>query len=111
MGPIVNSELGGPLKEELLIAAGSVHASCTGSATDSKEPAVGGNSILASSSSAANLASSKDSEGRLHLATVVACLSEGRPALTEAAWQTVWDLLATQGECRTMISIIHFTTP
>lgn len=61
------------------------------------------NTAAASSGTAASIASSRDSEGRLHLATVVASLYHAAVAapgfaLSEAAWQAVWDLLATQGD-------------
>ncbi|KAL3161709.1 hypothetical protein ABBQ38_008808 [Trebouxia sp. C0009 RCD-2024] len=67
--------LSGPLCCGLLEAAGRVYGACThtagSAAKDSKKSAAEPVSVPALSSAAACIASSKDSEGRLHLATVV----------------------------------------
>ena len=53
------------------------------------------------------MACAQDDAGGLHLAIVIRCLLDrvlSSPiALTEAAWQAVWNLLATQGKHRLAI--------
>ncbi|KAL3161697.1 hypothetical protein ABBQ38_008796 [Trebouxia sp. C0009 RCD-2024] len=115
---VFQSTLTGPVCCGLLEAAGRAYGTCphtaSSAAKDSKKSAAEPDSVPAPSSTAACIASSKDSEGRLHLATVVNSLFEMHATelwvLTEAAWKAVWDLHATQGFDRQLAFLMELTT-
>ena len=90
----------------LLEEAGSVHAAHKGVSPGQDKSVAQEDGMPRRTSAADSIASSSDSEGRLHLAIAAASLLHAAMAspvecgLSEVAWQAVWNLLATPGKHR-----------